>query len=125
MTQRNKYRVTRWSWPKEKGGTDGVIPLDAMRMILAEAPRAGVEGLQADHFMAGANSLSRKDLSILSMLMDGSTAEAIAKANSTTVAEVLESEMRLRKSVLVSADVWERVARRRSPGYRKRRRLKK
>lgn len=120
MTGRTLYRVHRWSWPREKGGTDGMIPQEAMLEMLAKAPERGIKDLTAEHFIYQASKHTRKELNILSMLMDGLSAEAIAKRIKAKPAEIEEVETRLRNSSAISSDTWARVERRRSSSYRPR-----
>lgn len=120
MTKRNLYRVHRWTWPREKGGLDGIIPLDSMQMILAQATARNIEGLTADHFLQGAGVLSRADLATLAMLMDGYQHGAIASRLGVSTDDVVKTESRLRKSPLIGDLVWRRVDNRRAPTYRSR-----
>lgn len=104
---------------------DGVVPVDSMLQILAVAAERGIAGLSSEQFVKGAKQLSRSDLVVLGMLMDGSSPEAIAEAVTLSVAEVLAKEAELRKSAVISPDVWTRVARRRSAKYQRRTARKK
>lgn len=45
-------RVHRWTYPKEKGGTDGIIPPKRQDLLLAAAPREGVDLRRDDFFPA-------------------------------------------------------------------------
>lgn len=47
LTGRDKSRVHRWGYPKEKGGSNGLIPSDVAAQLLQDARHLG---LRADHF---------------------------------------------------------------------------
>jgi hypothetical protein len=49
MTGRDETRVRRWTYPKEKGGTDGLIPTDAGQVLMGEARKRGIP-LKPEHF---------------------------------------------------------------------------
>lgn len=49
MTGRSRSRVLRWTYPKERGGTGGLIPSD-VQPVLINAARAKGIGLLPDHF---------------------------------------------------------------------------
>lgn len=49
MTGRSVVRVRRWTYPKERGGTDGLIPSDVQPHLLSAARAAGVN-LKPEHF---------------------------------------------------------------------------
>lgn len=49
MVGRSENRVRRWTYPKERGGTGGLIPSD-MQPVLLMAARD--RGLRPDHFFA-------------------------------------------------------------------------
>lgn len=112
LADRDVSRVRRWSWPREKGGTDGIIPMDVMLHLLSVAPENGIRGLTADHFTKGANTLSRDDLRVLALLMDGECTAEIASRMGISPAQVDESQRRLRASLMVAPEVWDRVERR-------------
>lgn len=52
MTRRDETRVRRWTYPKERGGTDGLIPADVQRVLVVEAAARGID-LRPHHFFAG------------------------------------------------------------------------
>lgn len=54
MTGRNKVQVRRWTYPKDRGGTGGLIPSDAAQTLLAQAQARGLP-LRPDHFFHSAN----------------------------------------------------------------------
>jgi hypothetical protein len=49
MTGRSEVRVRRWTYSKEKGGTDGLIPSDMAKLLLSEARARGI-ALTPEHF---------------------------------------------------------------------------
>lgn len=49
MTGRDVSRVHRWTYPRHKGGTGGIIPTDAQHRLLQEARSRGIP-LTPDHF---------------------------------------------------------------------------
>lgn len=56
MVGRSEVRVRRWAYPKERGGTGGVIPADCQQRLLDAARRAGKD-LRPEHFfLAGVGS---------------------------------------------------------------------
>lgn len=54
MIDRTEIQVRRWTYPKARGGTDGLIPSDRQRPLL-EAARAKGIPLTADHFFSEAS----------------------------------------------------------------------
>lgn len=49
MTGRSEIRVRRWTYPKARGGTDGLIPSDCAKALMEEAPKRGI-ALRPEHF---------------------------------------------------------------------------
>lgn len=49
MTDRDETRVLRWTYPKERGGTGGIIPAAVQGRLLREARARGVP-LSPEHF---------------------------------------------------------------------------
>lgn len=49
MSGRSEVRVRRWEYPKEKGGTGGLIPSDCQQTLL-DAARAEGKDLRPEHF---------------------------------------------------------------------------
>lgn len=49
MSGRSEVRVRRWEYPKEKGGTGGLIPSDCQQTLL-DAARAENKPLKPQHF---------------------------------------------------------------------------
>lgn len=47
LTGRDKSRVHRWAYPKEKGGSNGLIPSEVAVDLLAKAEHLG---LKPEHF---------------------------------------------------------------------------
>lgn len=45
-------QVSKWRWPKERGGTDGLIPMKNAILLLAEARRLGIKLTESDFFPA-------------------------------------------------------------------------
>lgn len=48
-------RVHRWTYPKERGGTDGLIPTRQQQVLLTKAVEKGID-LTADDFFADPSS---------------------------------------------------------------------
>lgn len=57
VTGKHVSRVYRWMYPKEKGGTGGLIP-QAEAMLLLEYARATGIKLSADDFFTAASTLA-------------------------------------------------------------------
>ena len=51
MAGRSEVRVRRWEYPKEKGGTGGLIPSDCQQALL-DGCRAEGKPLLPEHFFA-------------------------------------------------------------------------
>jgi hypothetical protein len=49
MTQRSEVRVRRWTYPKDRGGTGGLIPSDVQQVLMAAARERGIP-LRPEHF---------------------------------------------------------------------------
>jgi len=49
LVGRDYSRVCRWTYPKARGGTGGVIPSDVQQELLTAARAAGID-LRPDHF---------------------------------------------------------------------------
>ncbi|MDS0927452.1 hypothetical protein [Rhodobacter capsulatus] len=49
MTCRSAARVRRWEYPRARGGTDGLIPADCQKALLATARARGID-LRPEHF---------------------------------------------------------------------------
>jgi hypothetical protein len=50
VTGASRTRIYRWTQPKERGGTDGVIPMPQARKLLQHAKEAGLP-VSADDFL--------------------------------------------------------------------------
>lgn len=51
MVGRDETRVYRWTYPKERGGTGGLIPADCQQVLLNAAKKRGIP-LRPEHFFA-------------------------------------------------------------------------
>jgi hypothetical protein len=51
MVRRDQSRVRRWTYPKDRGGTGGLIPTEVQPRLLAEARNRGID-LRPDHFFS-------------------------------------------------------------------------
>ncbi|MGR9149633.1 hypothetical protein ACU8MT_09240 [Rhizobium leguminosarum] len=51
ITGADRTRVYRWTQPKEKGGTDGIIPLKPAQKLWAHAKATGLE-IPGDLFLS-------------------------------------------------------------------------
>lgn len=51
MTGRSEIRVRRWTYPKLRGGTDGLIPSDCQQRLMVKATERGID-LRPEHFFA-------------------------------------------------------------------------
>lgn len=49
MVGRNETRVRRWGYPKERGGSGGLIPADCQVKLLAATQARGI-ALRPEHF---------------------------------------------------------------------------
>lgn len=49
MTARSEIQVRRWTYPKARGGTDGLIPNDRQQPLLLAARARGID-LRPEHF---------------------------------------------------------------------------
>lgn len=49
MVGRSEIRVRRWTYPKDRGGTGGLIPSDLQERLLVAARQKGID-LQPWHF---------------------------------------------------------------------------
>ena len=55
MTRRSEVRVRRWTYPKSRGGTGGLIPADVQQVLLAAARNQGID-LRPEHFFPDASA---------------------------------------------------------------------
>ena len=49
MANRSEVRVRRWAYPKNRGGTGGLIPAECQQLLLDGAKRLGLD-LRPEHF---------------------------------------------------------------------------
>lgn len=49
ITGRDETRVRRWTYPKDRGGTGGLIPAECQVLLMAAARERGLP-LTAEHF---------------------------------------------------------------------------
>lgn len=112
LTGRHVTRVRRWTYPREKSGSDGIIPMSEALKLVHGARENGIHDLTMDHFVFGASALDRNHLRVLAMLMDGQDLRKVAKAMKLKRAEVLAMEVTLRNSASVGPEVWELVEKR-------------
>lgn len=112
LTGRHVTRVRRWTYPREKNGSDGLIPTSEALKLIKLAPDHGVHDLTMDQFVFGANALDRGHLRVLSMLMDGCDCAQIAKNLGMPRAEVLAVELALRNSPNISPEAWDLIEKR-------------
>lgn len=50
MVGRSENRIRRWTYPKDRGGTGGLIPTNLLGKLISEAKRRGIN-LQAEHLV--------------------------------------------------------------------------
>lgn len=55
MVRRDKTRVHRWTYPKDRGGTGGLIPSDCQQELLGAARARGID-LRPEHFFPAAEA---------------------------------------------------------------------
>lgn len=51
VVRRDETRVRRWTYPKDRGGTGGLIPAECQQMLMDAAPSRGWR-LRPEHFFA-------------------------------------------------------------------------
>lgn len=49
ITGRHETRIRRWTYPKDRGGTGGLIPSDMQHVLLNAARKSGKD-LRPEHF---------------------------------------------------------------------------
>lgn len=59
MTGRSEIRVRRWTYPKDRGGTSGLIPSDCQAKLLSAAQERGIK-LRPEHFFPAFRPTKRK-----------------------------------------------------------------
>lgn len=55
LTDRSEIRVRRWTYPKARGGTDGLIPADCQQVLMRAARDRGLP-LSPEHFFPDVRS---------------------------------------------------------------------
>lgn len=58
ITGRSQLRVRRWTYPRVRGGTDGLIPTDCQQLLLDGARARGID-LRPEHFFQSVSPLRR------------------------------------------------------------------
>lgn len=58
ITGRSEIRVRRWTYSRERGGTDGLIPTDCQQLLLDGARARGID-LRPEHFFQSVPPLRR------------------------------------------------------------------
>lgn len=53
LTKRRKSVVYRWTYPKERGGTDGKIPSDVQQLLWGMSQRGEIDLTPEDFFPGG------------------------------------------------------------------------
>ena len=53
MTGRDETRVRRWTYPKDRGGTGGLIPAEVQHVLMSAARARGID-LRPEHFFPAA-----------------------------------------------------------------------
>lgn len=112
LTGRHVSRVRRWTFPMERGGSDGIIPAKASRELMRKLLGTGTLGPIHD-ILAGAESLKREELRALSHMIDGATAQDLAKLMRCSVRDAKHVEAKLRAAPSINPDIWELIDKRR------------
>lgn len=60
MTDRSEIRVRRWTYPKDRGGTGGLIPADCQQTLLSAARAKGIP-LTPAHFFPETDVMLARD----------------------------------------------------------------
>lgn len=58
MAGRSEIRIRRWTYPKEKGGTGGLVPTDCQQRLLDAAKQGNID-LRPEHFFLATRSVDR------------------------------------------------------------------
>ncbi len=61
MTDRSEIRVRRWTYPKDRGGTGGLIPADCQQTLLSAARAQGIPLTPAHFFPESKTALAPED----------------------------------------------------------------
>ena len=56
LAERSENRVRRWTYPRDRGGTGGLVPSDCQQVLLKNARAAGVD-LRPEHFFPAVEPL--------------------------------------------------------------------
>lgn len=59
MTGRHETRVRRWTYARERGGTDGLIPAEMQQLLLDRAKERGIP-LRPEHFFRCGDQTTKK-----------------------------------------------------------------
>lgn len=62
VTGKHPSRIYRWTYPRAKGGTGGVVPHDDATKLLKHAQANGIALVPSDFFMVEAKSTSSTEL---------------------------------------------------------------
>lgn len=77
MVGRSEMPVRRWTYPKARGGTGGVIPMPVANDLLSAARRRGID-LQPHHFFPE----GWRDIKLDGAGQSGCGSEVVARADS-------------------------------------------
>lgn len=103
LTGRSVTRVRRWTLPRERGGSDGLIPICAARRISAHL------GIPIDKVISDKGVLPRSDLAVLSHLICGHDALSIAASLQILPEEVAAARHRLQQAATVNPAIWDAI----------------
>lgn len=59
MVARSEIRIRRWTYPKDRGGTGGMIPTDMQKPLIEAAQAKGI-ALTPDHILYGVPAAQRQ-----------------------------------------------------------------
>lgn len=115
MTGRHPSRVRRWTFPKERGGTDGLIPFRE-GLKIRNATEAGTDPITADDLSPSGDNLSRNDLAVLLMLAKGDSIKTISVAMRVSQRATTAQVEALRRCPRISNDAWGLIDRKQGEG---------
>lgn len=124
ITGRHITRVRRWTFPKGKNGSDGIIPMPEALKLIAYHKSSGMGDLSMDAFVAVENKLSRHDLDFLARIMDGQTTLQAGRGTSMDAKTAKDTESRLKSHPLISEEAWTLIEKRRAKKADLRRKLR-